>query len=147
MDEITFEVVTLEWERVQLPARSTWPGIEGIPDDVAGLYQVYGHSPVYGPHSLLYIGQGDPVKRRLEQHFSADSALSRQQWLSLRWARLDAGLLDAVESILIANHKPSFNSEYINAPCMTDRPVMVQNHGERGALILQVTNSYWLDPA
>jgi len=38
----------------------------------------------------------------------------------------------------------SMNSEYLNMPSVDDERYMIQNHGERGVLMLQVTNSYWV---
>lgn len=134
---IDFEVVTLDWECL--------PGGEVGPD-VSGVYQVYGDSPIYGRDCLLYIGQARSLASRLAQHLNV-SPVTRVNNRSLRIARCDEVLLDVAESILIATHKPSMNAEYVHSPKSpeaTRRPYLVQNHGERGVLTLQVTNSYWL---
>jgi excinuclease UvrABC nuclease subunit len=132
---LTFEIITLEWEKAAQ--------VSDLPDR-SGIYQVYGDSPVYGPSSLLYIGQADNLKTRLKSHLGG-GALSFQNNTTVRYAACDEPELTTAESILIATHKPSMNSAYINAPSQTTRLVMIQNHGERGVLTLQVTNSHWVE--
>lgn len=132
-----FEIVTLDW--VRLPDGEVGP-------DHAGLYQVYGDSAIYGRDCLLYIGQASSLATRIDQHLTV-SPVTRVNNRSIRVAACDSELLDVAESILIATHKPSMNAEYIHqpkAPEATCRPYLIQNHGDRGALTLQVTNSYWV---
>ncbi len=134
---INFEIITLDWERLA-------DGDMG--PSASGIYQVYGDSPIYGRDCLLYIGQASSLASRLRQHFTT-SPITRVNGRGVRIARCSLELLDIAESILIATHKPSMNSEYINGPKSpeaTTRPFLVQNHGDRGVLTLQVTNSYWL---
>lgn len=137
MASINFEIIALDWERLA-------DGDVGPP--APSIYQVYGDSPIYGRDCLLYIGQASSLASRLGQHFTV-SPITRVNGRGVRVARCGLKLLDVAESILIATHKPSMNSEHINGPKSpeaTARPFLVQNHGERGALTLQVTNSYWL---
>lgn len=132
-----FEVVTLEWRR--LLENESGPA-------EPGLYQIYGDSALYGRDVLLYIGQAGSLVARLAQHFSL-SPVTRVNNVCVRVAPCEPQLLDVAESILIATHKPSMNAEYIHTPKMpeaVERPYLIQNHGERGALSLQVTNSYWV---
>lgn len=132
-----FEVVTLEWRRL---------GGDEVGPRESGLYQIYGDSAIYGRDCLLYIGQSGSLQARLGQHFTV-SPVTRVNNRSIRVAPCDPELMDIAESILIATHKPSMNAEYLHTPKgpeATSRPILVQNHGDRGALTLQVTNSYWL---
>jgi excinuclease UvrABC nuclease subunit len=141
----TFVIVTLEWKKVSIE------NFEHAVPSSSGLYQIYGWSETYGENALLYVGKSNNLNERLKQHINKDTALSRQQGLSIRYA-LHEGLetengksLEALESILIAVHKPSMNTQNINSLRHTDYYVLVQNHGERGALNIQITNSYWVD--
>ncbi len=139
MDLAEFAIITLDW--IRLPEGELGP-------EVPGVYQVYGDSAIYGRDCLLYIGQAGSLAGRLAQHFSV-SPVTRVNNRHVRVAKCDRQLLDVAESILIATHKPSMNAEYIHAPKSpeaTARHFLIQNHGERGALTLQVTNSYWTQP-
>ena len=157
MNEQTFKVVTLNWERLDVNIQHLPSG--GIDKfkfpigEISGLYQVYGAS-IYGLDSLLYIGQTKNLNKRLSQHLFGDTMISRQQNLSIRYALVDADqsanvsvdeMLDITESINIATHKPCLNSQSIVTP-YTKGLYLVQNHGERGVLNLQITNSYWYNP-
>jgi hypothetical protein len=135
MEELTFKVITLHWEILDLNSDLTTD---------SGIYQIYGDSPLYGTNVLLYIGQAHNIQKRINEHKASGSVIARQSNLSIRVAKIDKTLLDIAESILIATHKPSINSEYLNMPSDTKQLYMIQNHGERGALTLQVTNSYWV---
>ena len=117
--------------------------------NTAGLYQIYGASSIYGLNSLLYIGKSKNLKARLNNHLSEDTMISRQQNLSIRYACVSSdqsdidNILEIVETINIAIHKPCLNSKSIITPYKKSL-YLVENHGERGVLNLQVTNSYWV---
>lgn len=139
MSSIGFEVVTLDWRR--LADGESGPAHSGV-------YQIYGDSPIYGRDCLLYIGQSHSLAARLLKHFSS-SPVTRVNNASVRVAPCDEDALDVTESILIATHKPSMNAEYLHTPKVPEaisRPFLIENHGDRGALTLQVTNSYWVGP-
>lgn len=131
----TFEVITLDWEIAATPKH--------LPEE-AGIYQCYGDSPIYGGNSLLYIGQSTDVRSRVAEHLSLNGKLASQNGKSFRFARCPAELLTCAESILICTHKPSMNAEFIDKPSEIKKRVLVENHGERGVLALQVTNIYWV---
>jgi hypothetical protein len=138
VEEKAFRVLTLDWRRLG--------DGEPIPAE-PGLYQLYGDSLLYGRDVLLYIGQAGSLASRLGPEL-VNSRMIRVNNLSVRVALCDRELLDVAESVLIANHKPSMNAEYVHSPKSpeaTERLYLVQNHGDRGALTLQVTNSYWCD--
>jgi excinuclease UvrABC nuclease subunit len=134
MQSQSFTVITLEW--INDLAQNPFPPRSGI-------YQIYGNSPIYGFKCLLYIGKAKNLQTRTHDH-EIKGAISLINGKSYSYAECPEDQLTQVESILIATHKPSYNSQCINTPSNTDTPVMVQNHGERGALVLQVTNSHWL---
>jgi excinuclease UvrABC nuclease subunit len=148
---ITFRIITLEWT-VAFPEKEGFAKYLFNVPEKSGLYQIYGWSETYGENALLYIGKANNLKIRLYQHFNEDSSISRQQALSIRYAvhrGLEVGEnifdLEALESILIAVHKPSMNSQNINSLKQRNEYILIQNHGERGALNIQITNSYWVN--
>ena len=130
----TFDIITLEWETVN--------SIKELPKQ-SGVYQCYGDSPIYGRNCLLYIGQALDIRERIKIHLSGNP-LSHQNNTNFRFAILSEDRLTCTESILISTHKPSMNSDYINVPSETKKLVLIQNHGERGSLVLEVTNSHWI---
>jgi len=109
-----------------------------------GLYQVYGDHPVFGPHSLLYVGRTDQQSFGMAfvQHYE-------------RWMKHDSGvtihlgtfrdhgasvLVKEVEALTILWHSPPYNSKGIwvyGGP-----PVRVQNHDSRGRLLAEYS-SHW----
>jgi len=143
---ITFKIITLDWKLTVPEKKAFAKYLLNVPEE-PGLYQIYGWSETYGENALLYIGKANNLKTRLSQHFNEDSSISRQQTLLIRYAEVEEKLfnLEALESILIAVHKPSMNSQNINSLRNIKEPVLIQNHGERGALNIQITNSYWVD--
>jgi hypothetical protein len=89
-----------------------------------GIYQIYGHHPLYGSHVLLYIGKAR------DQTFGV--RISQEGWdfvydpgnVELYVGRL-AGrkkvteelwdeLIDIAEPLLIHAHNPIYNSKYVN---------------------------------
>lgn len=136
--EKTFDVITLDWKKCD---------IEQLPEE-SGVYQIYGDSPIYGTNVLLYIGMSENIKHRIEQHFKPlTGAISRQPNKTCRYALVPPELMRIVEQILIAMHKPSFNSESVSniyGP-VREKLYYIQNHGERGMLHLELTNYYFVD--
>lgn len=159
MKERTFKVITLNWQKLNVNIQHNYSSSSGgdklempeteIKKNKAGLYQIYGGSIIYGLDSLLYIGSAMNLKEYLEEHLFENKMINNQQNLSIRYALVDKDtevkdMLDITESINIAMHKPSMNSQSIITPYKEDL-YLVQNHGERGILNLQVSNSYWYD--
>lgn len=140
MEEMAFRVLTLDWRRLA--------DAEPAPDR-PGVYQIYGDSLLYGRDALLYVGQASSLATRLGPEMM-NSRMVRLNNKHIRIAPCERELLDVAESILIANHKPSMNSEYVHSPKSpeaTELLYLIQNHGDRGSLTLQVTNSYWFAPS
>lgn len=88
-----------------------------------GIYQVYGHHPVYGNNVLLYIGKADEqtFSKRLSQeswHMNQDSnniqfyvgrLFSKEEPTLEKWSNL----INIAERMLIFAHSPAMNSSNI----------------------------------
>lgn len=141
MRKIEFEIITLDWVKIETDKLYTLTGISGI-------YQIYGTSPLYGVDTLLYIGQAKDLSQRLSTHIGGiELSIGRQPNKSIKYAKLKSELLTIVEETLIVMYKPSFNSNRLNNICheATIRPIYIQNHGERGMLNYENTNFYFLN--
>ena len=123
-----------------------------------GLYQVYGHHPVYGPNVLLYIGI------TTEQFF--ERRLKNRNWkydnydtenIEVYLGKLINGkskideiaekkLIKKAEALLIYIHSPAKNSSYIKSVNYDElKNVQVWNLGNCRDLITEVSSTYWLD--
>lgn len=138
LEEIKFEIITLNWEKIDY---------KNIPL-TTGVYQIYGTSPLYGLDTLLYIGKAINLNHRIKGHFEfVEGTIGRQPNKSCRIAKVPEELLTLVEETLIIMHKPSFNSaRLINmSRNPTNRAIYIQNQGDRGLLNNETTNYYFLD--
>lgn len=123
--------------------------LEALPEgltETAQVYCIYGRHPVYGPNSLLYIGEskssesGRTIESRLKEHLKARFWYHTELkiyvgQLSEKSENVDDPLLiKAVESMLIATHIPALNSQHIDRPLETARHLHVVNWGFFGAL-------------
>jgi hypothetical protein len=136
MITLTFDIYTLDWKR------------QGEKPDgrYSGLYLIYGDSLLYGRNVLLYIGRSVDVGGRLQAHLQEDGFIGRQPNLSYRFANADEKTIKILEPLLIVMHKPSFNSANLQdlPPESKSHPILIHNHGERGSLLLEVSNYYFL---
>lgn len=91
------------------------------------LYQIYGDHPTYGRDVLLYIGKTErAIKERLSEHYSRfynqceevkvffASFGNFTSWAEMRKDNYDpvsqdSVMLNAIESLLIYAHQPSYN--------------------------------------
>jgi hypothetical protein len=139
MKKIEFEIITLDWIKVDY---------DSFPPS-SGIYQIYGTSPLYGMETLLYIGQTVNLWQRIKDHMTSEkSFIGRQPNKTCRFATLCPELLNIAEDILIAMHKPCFNSSSLIQVRqeVRDKPFYIQNHGERGMLNIETTNYYFYVP-
>lgn len=86
-----------------------------------GVYQVYGHHPLYGSNILLYIGLASEqtFAKRISQHewmyradpeniqvyvgrFAGKNRITNEKW---------AEVIEQAEKLLIYAHKPAFNTQ------------------------------------
>lgn len=114
------------------------------------LYQIYGNHHIYGRNILLYIGKSINVNRRLDQHLK--SVFNFVNNRSVIIGTIDDEFfkeedLEIPESILIANHKPSFNKEFIHelSPKAKQYKILVINNGNHEMLKSCCTNFWWVD--
>lgn len=149
--KVEFEIVTLNWAKIENDK-------VGSLDGILGIYQIYGTSPLYGVDTLLYIGKSTNLKDRLSKHIrDGESSIGRQPNKSVRFAplpseflatkELSSVILTIIEETLIIMYKPSFNSDSLNNIYReaTTSPIYIQNHGDRGMLNYENTNYYFLD--
>lgn len=147
----TFEIISIQWEYSGIRILDVYNSQEftSISDEQNILYQVYGFSPIYGNDKLLYIGlTSKDYNTRISQHLKR--IFSRGLSLEVVIGKIDEKYhdrLEEIESILIAHHKPSYNSKYITKIKMTEEMnnVMIHNHGYKRDLLLECSNIWWLD--
>ena len=119
-----------------------------------GLYQWYGHHPVYGLNSLLYIGKaekqtfGQRLRQENWEHWnpevttiyvgriSSDTPLDVKEW---------ERQINLAERIIIFSHSPAFNTASLNniRHDKSEDDVRVFNWGMRRCLLPEVSISRW----
>ncbi|MEZ9321656.1 hypothetical protein AB4161_15035 [Vibrio sp. 10N.286.51.E5] len=131
------------------------------------LYQIYGHHPVYGSDSLLYIGKTEQlsgVKDRLPKHKWIDNQCDEckiyyascaeivdwQKWKSSsdeypKYNSSKSGIdINQIESLLIYAHHPSGNSQSIQSLGIGIKThFRVFNTGKRKALERELSTQYF----
>jgi hypothetical protein len=87
-----------------------------------GLYQIYGHHPVYGANVLLYIGQtmGETFGKRIEEHNFGGGFQEDREHVEIYVGRLKGvstpssdewrNEINWAEKLLIHVHDPAYNS-------------------------------------
>lgn len=111
------------------------------------LYQIYGDSHIYGRDVLLYIGKATNAGVRIGQHLKGVFGYVNNLKISVGTIADYTGKLEVPESILIANHKPSFNKEYIHDldPAAKINKIIILNNGTKNMLTACCTNFWWVD--
>lgn len=113
------------------------------------LYQLYGDSHIYGRDVLLYIGISNRAERRLTQHLKGVFGFVNNLSVSIGYLRDYNGNLEIPESILIANHKPSFNKEFIHdiSPKAKEngQKIIIINNDNNLMLKTSCTNFWWVN--
>ena len=101
-----------------------------------GLYQIYGHHIVYGPDSLLYIGE---TGQTFSQRFNNDHTvwLKEEEGVFIHVGRIvsedyDDQVRKDAEALTIYWHSPAYNSSNIGT--YNGQQLIVVNDGERGDL-------------
>lgn len=124
--------------------------------DAHGFYQIYGEHPVYGKDVLLYIGETKPSKsgkrgfgQRMREH------LSGRFWqhcgLTVRFGRsyikesevVEPGVIEAVESLLIASNMPALNRKYLDNSKGQGVQYLVRNWGFKGSIVSECSSGFW----
>jgi len=110
--------------------------LEGLsfPSKDRGLYQIYGHHPVYGSGALLYVGKtGNTFAARVREEGWDGGSMEDPKKIEVYIGRLKgAGTppleqwnreIDLAEKLLIGAHGPAYNSTNIMAVCEDDPAV------------------------
>jgi hypothetical protein len=111
------------------------------------LYQIYGDSHIYGRDTLLYIGKTDrAIGVRLSEHLKSFFKFANNLSVSVGQLEIPLKNLEVPESILIANHKPSFNKEYIHDISTEAKSykIIIINNGDNYMLKTCCTNYWWV---
>ncbi|ENO1848371.1 hypothetical protein ACA874_001942 [Vibrio vulnificus] len=131
------------------------------------LYQIYGHHPVYGADSLLYIGKTEQlkgIKDRVPEHkwiynqcdackiyfASCCEFVNWKMWESLEgeYPKYDSSKtgidIRHIESLLIYAHHPSGNSQSIQSLCFEQQHFRIFNTGKRKALERELSTQYYM---
>ena len=148
-EQLEFRPVSIDWEGPFLFAEAC----KKFGEHDAGLYQIYGHHPVFGFDALYYVGmtEWDRFGSRLASHWEEwgqwlSDATVRLGYLNDAYYRHDddwkewAELLKHAEALTIYLHSPPGNSESIGA--YTGPPLVVYNWRQRGSLLMQYA-SHW----
>lgn len=137
------------------PVRIQWEAPISLADalkrkgkDDWGLYQIYGQHPVFGPNSLLYVGEtkDQSFGGRMGQHkawlkWEGDieirlGKLAKGDYTDANWSET----LQAVEALTIFWHAPPYNSRNIARHCT--KGYHVQNLGQRGRLLPEYSSDW-----
>ncbi len=112
------------------------------------LYQIYCDSHIYGRNVLAYIGKTDQNGiSRIKDHQQSFFQYAQNIHFSIGTIKSEPLKLEIPESILIANHKPFYNKEYIHEldPDAKNHKIIVINNGEHGSLKNACTNYWWVN--
>jgi hypothetical protein len=112
------------------------------------LYCHYSESHIYGQNVLSYIGRSErDAGLRLQEHLKSFFGFVEMVERRIGIVKQDDGIsLEEIESILIANHKPYYNKEYLHEihPASKSRKIIVINNLHRGQLKNSCTNYWWV---
>lgn len=123
-----------------------------------GVYQIYGHHPLYGSDVLLYIGLaalqtfGDRIKQ--ETWHDRPDAENTQVYIgrfvgrdNINDAKVWNALIERAEKLLIYAHKPAFNTQ--NTKSLPEEEVLtnrVYNWGKHRDLFPEVSGVRYTTP-
>lgn len=120
-----------------------------------GLYQIYGHHPVYGP-SLIYIGRAKErtFAVRVPEHNWWTGAENDPRQVAVYIGRLIGPTpvldtwyrqIDQAEQLLIHSHAPTYNTQHIYNPPRAQEcgHVRVLNWGACRSLAREVSGLMW----
>lgn len=137
---VKYQEIVIDWSGLKDLKESTILGEKDV------LYQIYGNSHIYGLNTLLYIGKTNQMaKSRLAQHIKGVFGYCHDLKFSV--GTVGHNKLEVPESILIANHKPCFNKEYIHTldPDAMKHKIIIINNGNHLMLKNSCTNFWWVD--
>lgn len=136
-----YQEIIIHWED-----RKSIESLESIGE--SSLYQIYGNHHIYGRDVLLYIGISKNASKRFSQHIRGVFGYVNDLTVSVgKIEKFSDNLnLEIPESILVANHKPSYNKEFIHnlSPTAKQHKIIVINNGNNGMLKTCCTNFWWV---
>ena len=145
----TYQEIIIDWRKKE--AVKTIDDFILVADKIKNskvLYKIYGDHHVYGRDVLLYIGISTNIKSRFDTHLKGVFQFVNNKSVSLGVINDNFnGKLEIPESILIANHKPAFNKEYIHSVDQSamEFKTIVINNGNNGMLKTCCTNYWWVN--
>lgn len=110
------------------------------------LYCVYCDSHIYGRDVLAYIGKTNNYEVRNNQHLKSFFKFANNVRFVIGFLDKSLDNIEVAESILIANHKPYYNKEFIHDLCpeAKSQKIIILNNGNHGMLKNSVTNYWWV---
>ena len=110
------------------------------------LYQIYGDHHIYGRDTLLYIGITKNADARFYAHLKGVFGLVNMLTVSFGTLNYNDELFEVPESILIANHKPSYNKEFLHDLSKNAKKgkIIIINNGNNYMLKTCCTNYWWV---
>lgn len=143
---VEYQEIIIKWsERIQINHANDLGGFEAEGKDV--LYQIYGDHHIYGRNILLYIGISRNAHNRFKAHLKGVFGYVNNLSVSIGEIENYNARLEIIESILISNHKPSYNKEFIHDldPEAKKHKIILINNGNNEMLKTCCTNFWWVD--
>lgn len=137
-----YEEIIIEWQK-----RRELANLNNVENEDKILYQIYGDSHIYGRDVLMYIGKTTRnCLFREREHLKSYMKYAQNLTVSIGFIEQSIDLV-IPESILIANHKPSFNKQYLHdiSQSAKEHKIIVINNGIHGMLKTCCTNFWWVD--
>ncbi len=153
----------VDWEN------SSMNDIQNIPKSnktASNLYQIIGYHSIYGPNSLLYLGETNKIKRRFNEHswwlkemedikIKVGSIFPFESWKKHAENKdnyhpeICKETIGKIEKLLIFDSAPTFNCTNIASPgklrkSIGNEDIRVFNTGKLAPLPHEVSSRYWL---
>jgi len=109
---------------------------------------------MYGSDALLYIGISKSIEGRMSQHLKGVFSYVHNKSISIGVVdQIQTSKLEKLESILIANHKPAYNKEYLHDLDSSatkniddnEGEIVIINNGFYGQLQTSCINYWWVE--
>ena len=140
-----YQEIIITWSRRE--KIRTASDLQKIDEDRHNIfYQIYGDHHIYGRDILLYIGISTFADNRFKTHLNGVFSFVNNLMVSIGKCETTIENLEIPESILIANHKPSFNKEFIHdLPAKAkESKIIIINNGNNEMLKTCCTNFWWV---
>lgn len=140
---ILYNEIVIEWQK----KKSFNECIKLLENNKNVVYQIYGDHHIYGRDTLLYIGQTQNLIIRLKKHLKGVFGFVNNITISVGIIKNFNDNIEIPESILIANHKPSYNKEFLHDLPFDAKKnkIIVINNGHNYLLNTCCTNYWWIE--